>query len=185
MRLFDIPSLKTTKSNEWYTPSKYIEAARQVMGSIDLVPASCELANRTVKAARYYTKEDNGLALPWYGNVWLNPPYTQVGGKSSIKPWIRKAIESEANQIILLVPNDASARWFEWLWSYIICLPPYRINFDIPGKKSKHPTFGTCFTYLGPHESRFIDIFSQFGTIAKRVSSPKQPSHIQSVLDLL
>ena len=46
---------------EWYTPSRYIESARRVMGSIDLDPASCEKANRTVKAGTYYTVEDNGL----------------------------------------------------------------------------------------------------------------------------
>src|SRR5260221_7395603 len=63
------------KSNEWFTPSRYIEAARLVMGSIDLDPASCSEANQTVKAKRYYSIDDNGLEQPWYGNIWLNPPY--------------------------------------------------------------------------------------------------------------
>lgn len=62
-------------SNEWYTPAPIIEAARDVMGSIDLDPASCELANQTVKAVKYYSVETNGLRHEWYGNVWLNPPY--------------------------------------------------------------------------------------------------------------
>jgi DNA N-6-adenine-methyltransferase (Dam) len=67
-------------SNEWYTPPWCIEAALAVMGGIDLDPASCALANETVKAARYYDKTMNGLEQPWSidgrpSRVWLNPPY--------------------------------------------------------------------------------------------------------------
>src|ERR1700686_3804949 len=73
----------TEKSNEWYTPAKYIEAARRTMGSIDLDPASCELANQIVKATKFYTQEENGLDQEWYGNVWLNPPYGSSIGKTT------------------------------------------------------------------------------------------------------
>ena len=43
--------------NEWYTPPDYIEAARTVMGEIDVDPASSDLAQRTVQAAKYFTKQ--------------------------------------------------------------------------------------------------------------------------------
>ena len=56
----------TSGKVEYYTPPAIIEAARQTMGGIDLDPASCEQANRTVQAANYFSAEDNGLLQPWY-----------------------------------------------------------------------------------------------------------------------
>src|SRR5262245_41059362 len=66
-------------SPDWYTPSPYVEAARQVMGAIDFDPASDAEANLTVKAARYLTEEDDGLEHLWTGKTFINPP----GGKAA------------------------------------------------------------------------------------------------------
>ena len=172
------------KSNEWYTPSRYIEAARAVMGGIDLDPASCELANRTVKATRYYTKEDDGLAQAWYGKVWLNPPYGRVNGSgaSVIRMFVTKLIDEyeqgRIEQAMLLTTVQTNSTWFQALWRFPICFTSHRVAFIKPINGSIAPdsrtshTLGTALVYLGPHESRFIEIFSQFGTIAKRVTPP-------------
>jgi len=66
-----------TGENEWFTPPQYIELARRVLGRIDLDPASREQAQQTIAAASYFTKEQDGLAQDWRGNIWINPPYSR------------------------------------------------------------------------------------------------------------
>jgi hypothetical protein len=45
---------------EWYTPVEHLERARRVLGAIDLDPASSDLAQRQVKAARYLAAKTMG-----------------------------------------------------------------------------------------------------------------------------
>lgn len=67
-------------SAEQYTPPWVISIVRELLGGIDLDPCSCELANGVVNAETYYTAEMDGLSLPWYGLVFVNPP----GGKAKL-----------------------------------------------------------------------------------------------------
>jgi len=72
---------KWTGDPESYTPAVYIEAARAVMGGIDLDPASNALAQKTVKASRWYGEQENGLLQKWEGRVipW-HPPFSRLSG---------------------------------------------------------------------------------------------------------
>jgi hypothetical protein len=172
-------------SNEWYTPSKYIEAAREVMGSIDLDPASCEEANRTVKATRYYSKEENGLLLPWYGCVWLNPPYGKVSsGRSNLYNFIQKLVDhyraGDIEQAITLTTAGTGTKWFQLLEPYLVCFPRGRIRFhrNLAIGPATSNILGSCFAYLGPHEQKFTEVFSVFGPVWKQVSTYK-PATLQ------
>ena len=165
-------------SNEWYTPVKYLEAARAVMGRIDLDPASCEFANHTVQATYYYTKEQNGLMQPWFGRVWLNPPYgkTQQGQTSNLEAFTRRLIDQylsgNIREAILLIPANTATSWFDALWRFPICFPTYRIRFlQENGKPSNGVSFGTCFVYLGPNEERFTLVFRRFGRIVRAIDA--------------
>ena len=170
-------------SSEWYTPPKYIEAARQAMDGIDLDPASCAAANQIVKATRYYTREQNGLEQPWFGRVWLNPPYgrtvkMQATRKSTIRLFVEKLLASYAagdvSQAIILATTEVNAAWFYPLWQFPICIPDHRVHFIVPEKLDKYcQMFGTAFAYLGPDEQKFIDVFSRFGRVVKAVDTPK------------
>jgi ParB family chromosome partitioning protein len=169
-------------SNEWYTPAKYISAAREVLNEIDLDPASCAFANQVVKARHFYTHEDNGLMHPWYWRVWLNPPYgkNQQGQASNLECFTRYLLEQyrcgNTTKAILLIPVNTATRWFDALWQYPICFPRFRIRFYNEQGLSDGASFGTCFVYLGRHEQRFVEVFQRFGQIVKALNSrPPRP----------
>ncbi len=84
----------SSESNEHFTPPAIVDAARALLGGIDLDPASCEAANRTVKAERIFTKQDNGFAREWNGRVFLNPPggFCDSTGALVIKKATKKGV---------------------------------------------------------------------------------------------
>lgn len=154
-----------TGSNEWYTPSDVIEAARRVMGGIDLDPASCELANQTVKAGRYYTEADDGLAQPWFGRVFCNPPYGGLAGdfvKRMVEGYEAARIEAG---ILLLNANCIDAGWYQPLWDYTTCFTDYRLKFRAPGGETTGNTAGSAIVYLGPDWLKFGMEFKAHGRI--------------------
>jgi ParB family transcriptional regulator, chromosome partitioning protein len=173
------PFVRTSFNNEWLTPSRYIEAARKLLGKIDLDPASCEFANKMIKATRFYTDKENGLQQEWGGQVWLNPPYGTTNGQSNQGIWARRLIyeykSGNVQEAVLLVTAATDMKWFQPLWEYPICFVDHGIYFYRPQSNDdmKHGQ-GSAFVYLGSNEQRFIEVFSKFGTIAKRVSTPRQ-----------
>ncbi len=169
LRLRNPVNRLSSDSMEWYTPAQYVEAARRVLGEIDLDPASCNEANKTIRAGRYFAEKDDGLAHDWPGRVWLNPPYCGLQG-----PFVQKLIaEYEAGRtraaVILVNANSTDAGWFAPLFDFPLCFVRGRMNFHSPSTDKSSPTHGSVFAYLGPDEDRFIAEFAALGPVVKRV----------------
>lgn len=157
-------------NNEWYTPPYIIEAARATMGSIDLDPASCEVANRTTKADRYFTKEQNGLEQKWTGNVWLNPPY-QRGLMDKFADKVIKEYQ-HYKQAIVLVNNCTETKWAQKLLEHCdaVCFPKGRVKYlNSEGEQvKKSPIQGQMILYFsafGLEIEDFICNFEQIGRV--------------------
>ena len=150
-------------NNEWYTPADIIEAARAVMGSIDIDPASNDIAQKVVKAETYYTAETNGLDKTWEGNVWLNPPYaSELIGK-----FVDKLIKEQEHyeQAIILVNNATETEWFRKIISIAsaVCFPKGRVKFYLPDGKTGAPLQGQAILYIGASPKKFTDMFLKVG----------------------
>lgn len=155
-------------NNEWYTPPKYIEAARLLMGSIDTDPASSEVANKRVNAKIFFTDQDNGLTRKWRGNVWMNPPYAQPLISDFCDAINLKYQTKEFDQAVILVNNATETRWFQALLSQAscVCFPKSRIRFLSPdGILGASPLQGQAVIYLGDKTEKFKEVFCDFGAV--------------------
>jgi len=87
--------------DDWQTPLRLVEA----LGRFDLDPCA-NTDDPTRCAGRGLTVVDDGLAQPWSGRVWLNPPY----GRDT-RFWMSK-LAYHGNGIALIPPRMGSA-WFQ------------------------------------------------------------------------
>jgi phage N-6-adenine-methyltransferase len=160
--------MQSSETNEWYTPAAHIEAARRVLGAIDLDPASSPKANETVQAARYYTQDDDGLDRPWKGRLWLNPPY---GGRAGafVERLVAEHGDGDVTAAVALVSSHSTdTLWFQPLWDYVLCFSHGRIPFISSDGRADAPTHGSVFAYLGPDPHLFAAEFAQFGAVVTR-----------------
>lgn len=182
-------ALHSKATPEWFTPSEYVEAARAVMGRIDLDPASCDKANETVKASQWFCKEDNALSRDWYGRVFLNPP----GGLVK-EFWRYLLVQMEFGRVSEVIWIGYSLQQLQTLQTgqpgiikeaNCLCFPKARIQFTcseedrqrmqaaldaknlaegkplVPWKNS--PTHANYIAYFGRHPDTFAIHFAQFG----------------------
>jgi len=102
----------SSTSENWETPKELLEPLYSVFGAFDLDPCS-PTSGRTapVRAKVHYTETDDGLSLPWFGTVYMNPPYGR-----SIHNWTAKAkaevAQGNAKVVVgLLAARPATAYW--------------------------------------------------------------------------
>lgn len=164
-------ALHSAESVEWYTPIEFVEAARKVMGRIDLDPASCEKAQDTVMAERYFTVADDGLQQTWSGCLFVNPP-----GGIVVEFWQKLMDEYAAGRVKQAVWIGFNLGQLLSLQAanvpqpiqFAMCIPRSRIKFVSGSPETEgadRPVHGNYITYIGPHAKKFAQTFSQFGVV--------------------
>ena len=155
-------------TNEWYTPAIYLDAARTVLGGIDLDPASCAEANETVEAARFFTEDDDSLYSDWHGRVWLNPPYGRIAGDFVARLVDQHQVGNVTAAVALVNAHCTDTSWFQALWDHLLCFTDHRINFLNGTEERSGSTHGSVFAYLGPDPGSFKAEFARFGAVVCR-----------------
>ncbi|MBA2412267.1 MAG: hypothetical protein H0V63_05510 [Burkholderiaceae bacterium] len=159
-----------TGENEWYTPQKYIDLAREVLGEIDLDPASSTAAQTAVAARAFFSEHDDGLSRPWGGRVWLNPPYSQPHVAKFIRKLVQELVAGHVTHAILLTHNYTDTTWFHDAAAHCaaICFTRGRVRFVSPDGEEASPTQGQAFFYFGSGVDRFAEVFGPLGFVLSR-----------------
>ncbi|MEM6399813.1 MAG: DNA N-6-adenine-methyltransferase [Cyanobacteria bacterium P01_D01_bin.116] len=171
------------KSDCWYTPLHIVDLVVRVLGTIDLDP--CADDGKHIRAAQHYTFDDDGLAKPWHGKIYMNPPYSHPG------LWMKKLqAEMESGRVteaIALVPAATDTKWLSpLLKSQPVCFWTGRIKFlgeDYQPKSAARQSH--VLVYWGKNWQRFKDVFEPHGfvSVPSKLLGDKQsssPSNLDS-----
>lgn len=114
----------TATTHDWLTPPELLAA----LGTFDLDPCASQFQPwRT--ASSQFTIEDDGLARPWVGRVWCNPPYGPHAEK------FLKRMAEHGNGIALIFARTETKAFQEWCWKRAdaMLFMAGRIKFRLPG----------------------------------------------------
>lgn len=142
----------TTKTSDWYTPPEIVAIARDFLGEIDLDPASSPKANEVVGAAEIYVSD--GLAKPWAGKVYLNPPSPpRAWWERLVRAYAAGDVERAVFLAYSLEQIPQSIGWGLPMTTFPILFRPggrSRIPFLKPnGSRGLAPPHGSALVFLG------------------------------------
>lgn len=161
------------KKDSYYTPDVYTDGVHEVMGAIDLDPASCKLANngdaghKGVRARKFFDINHSGLTKKWHGRVFINPPF---------KEWDQWSLKADRElksgrvkeMCVFIGANSCVNNNFARLKRIAdaVFIPDGRDYGNTWGPKSTSGAFqGHFLFYFGPKVKKFNKVFSQYGSV--------------------
>jgi hypothetical protein len=129
-------------ADAWFTPRWVFDSmAPRVTFDLD-VCAPRNAAHRTVPAVNYYTEDDDGLAQPWQGLVWCNPPYSRP------EAWADRMVAHGNGMLLVHMPNNAA--WMVRAQHAAAALRPIQsMHFVRPNGQQQRPGYSLMLLAYG------------------------------------
>jgi len=135
--------------DNWETPPATVQDLADAIGGFDLDP--CSSVNTEYGELANYRLEDgvDGLKEPWFGNVFVNPPFSHK------KKWLKKATEEAERKtvttIVMITPDgtDTKSWWHEYIAenAEYVCFRYGRLDYvDPDDNDGPGATFGTSYS---------------------------------------
>lgn len=133
-------------THDWITPRHIIDA----LGPFDIDPCQCD-PQPWACAARGIVLPEDGLAAPWEGRVWCNPPYSiHAAG------WLKRMAE-HGNGTALIFARTETAMFFSHVWgeAHAVLFIEGRLHFHYPdGRRAPFNSGGpSCLVAYGADEA--------------------------------
>ena len=164
-----------TKSQDWGTPQKYVDAVKEVFGgTIALDPCSnnASIVNAEVE---YLLPQHNGLRESWdYPTIYVNPPYgIDKENGTTIRYWLARCAEAHemyGAEVLALVPVATNtSHWKNSVFgkAVAICfLYDTRLKFLENGKNGgKGAPMSCAMIYWGENYEMFYNVFINHGAV--------------------
>ena len=165
----------TSLSQDWCTPTKYVQAVRRCFGGrIALDPCSNE---HSIVAAEteYRLPKKDGLGESWdFPTIYVNPPYGADRERGTkIRDWLRRCADAHhqhGSKVLALVPVATNtAHWKHYVWNQatgVAFLYDTRLRFLVDGRDGgKGAPMSCAMVYWGNDFNRFFETFLPFGAV--------------------
>jgi phage N-6-adenine-methyltransferase len=158
-------SAKTgTGKDNWETPDYVFNwvVERYGMPVLDVCAS-----HENTKCMEYYTEEQDGLQKPWVGDVWCNPPY------SDLLLWVKKAIfETEMTEkcknVTMLIPARTDTKAFGLIWQHAVEVIFITGRLRFVGSKSSAPFPSMLVRFSGQKTSDEVGPFVSLASIKEQ-----------------
>ncbi len=165
-----------TEGDSRNTPRAVVEAVRRFYGgAIDLDP--CSNPHSIVSAGEAWELPVDGLALPWFGRVFCNPPWSEYG------VWAHCAAQNTSRsstiEVCFWCPNNTETADAQTALSLCdaVCFWRARVAHPLAGKMTytkkgrvQSPKSGNMMLYFGWRPEMFQRSFAGHGASFARVN---------------
>lgn len=140
------------ETDERYTP---LWIFKTLGVEFDLDPCSPALGIPGAPIKHYYTAEDDGLSKEWFGNVWVNPPF------SNPRPFMERIVQHGTGIALVRI---SQSQWAKDLWNKAdgVLLNDKRLKFDRPNGSSVGIPAVTWLFAFGEKNALALDNFKEY-----------------------